>query len=110
LPSGGPNWGGGKFMSAGLGDGPEGAFHAALTGRFRKHYTEPPEAFGAAELEVVVSGQGSIRSFRLVRSSGSQKNDEAILQAAARVQGEGVGITPPENHARVVTVRFVPSS
>jgi len=45
-----------------------------------------------------------------VKSSGLQKNDQDILEAAARVQAEGIGSPPPQNHARLVTVRFIPSS
>jgi hypothetical protein len=81
-----------------------------VTGRFRKYYSEPPDSFGPAELELSVSGTGAVRSFRLVKSSGNAKNDQAILDAASHVQSEGVGVAPPENHARLVTVRFVPSS
>ncbi|HBZ71084.1 MAG TPA: hypothetical protein DEP35_15665, partial [Deltaproteobacteria bacterium] len=110
IGTGGVNWNGGKFTGDALGKGPEGAFHAAVTGRFRKYYTEPPEAFGPAELELHVTGTGAVRSFRLTKSSGLPKNDEAILAAAARVQAEGLGTSPPENRPRVVTVRFIPSS
>ncbi len=106
---GGINWEG-KFAGAGAFDGPEGAFHAAVTGRFRKYYREPSESFGAASLELQVGGQGSVESYRLVKSSGNPTNDQAILTAASRIQAEGVGIDPPENRGRVVTVRFVPSS
>lgn len=109
LGGGGASWSG-KFAGAGSFDGPEGAFHAAVTGRFRKHYSEPPEAFGAAELELSVTHEGSVRSYRLIRSSGNAHNDQAILQAAARVQAEGIGVQPPEERGRIVTVRFVPSS
>lgn len=105
---GGANWGG-KFAGAGFG-GPEGAFHAAVTGRFRKHYSEPPDPFGAAELEVTVGADGAVRAYRLVKSSGNAKNDQAILQAASRVQAEGLGIQPPEERGRIVKVRFTPSS
>lgn len=106
---GGTNWSG-KFAGADAFDGPEGAFHAAVTGRFRRHYVEPPEAFGPAELELKVTAKGSIDRYRLARSSGSEKNDQAILASAQRVQSEGLGVTPPEERARIVTVRFVPSS
>ena len=45
-----------------------------------------------------------------MKSSGSTKNDQAILAAASRVKAEGVGIDPPDNRGRIVTVRFVPST
>jgi len=109
IGSGGVNWNGGKFAGDSLGKGPEGAFNAAVTGRFRKYYSEPPEAFGPAELELAVTSTGAVSSYRLSKSSGLPKNDQAILEAAARVQAEGVG-PPPENHARRVTVRFIPTS
>jgi hypothetical protein len=110
IGGGGVNWNGSKFTGNSLGKGPEGAFHAAVIGRFRKYYSEPTEAFGAAELELKVTGTGAVQSYRLVKSSGLPKNDDAILAAAARVQAEGIGSPPPENHARLVTVRFIPSS
>jgi hypothetical protein len=110
IGGGGVNWNGGKFTGDSLGKGPEGAFHAAVVGRFRKYYSEPPEAFGSAELELRVTATGAVQSYRLVKSSGLQKNDAAILEAAARVQAEGIGSPPPQNHARLVTVRFIPSS
>lgn len=106
---GGTNWSG-KFVGADAFKGPEGAFHAAVTGRFRRHYIEPPEPFGPAELELKVTAQGGIDRYRLARSSGSERNDQAILASAQRVQSEGLGVTPPEERARIVTVRFVPSS
>jgi len=109
IGGGGTNWSG-KFAGADAFDGPEGAFHAAVTGRFRRYYVEPPEQFGPAELELRVSGRGAIDRYRLARSSGSERNDQAILVAAQRVQSEGLGITPPEERGRIVTVRFVPSS
>jgi len=110
IGGGGVNWNGGKFTGDSLGKGPEGAFNAAVTGRFRKYYSEPPEAFGPAELELKVTATGSVQSYRLVKSSGLGKNDAAILEAAARVQAEGIGSPPPQNHGRLVTVRFIPSS
>jgi len=110
IGTGGVNWNGGKFSGDALGKGPEGIFNAAVTGRFRKYYSEPPEAFGPAELELMVTGTGAVRSYRLTKSSGLAKNDQAILEAAAHVQADGVGSPPPENRPRVVTVRFVPTS
>jgi TonB family protein len=105
---GGTNWNG-KFAGDTFADGPEGAFRASVMGRFRKHYAEPPEQFGPAVLELKVGGTGDVRSYRLVASSGSPRNDQAILEAAAKVKTEGVS-TPPESKPRVVTVRFTPSS
>ena len=56
IGGGGVNWNGSKFSGDSLGKGPEGAFNAAVTGRFRKFYSEPSEAFGPAELELTVTG------------------------------------------------------
>jgi len=112
LPSiggGGSGWNSGKFVGDSLVKGPDGAFNASVMGRFRKHYHEPPETFGSAELELGVSGSGVVNSFRLVHSSGSPTNDQAILQAAQQVQTEGVS-APPDGKGRVVTVRFIPTS
>jgi hypothetical protein len=110
IGGGGVNWNGSKFSGDALGKGPEGAFNAAVTGRFRKYYTEPPESFGPAELELTVTGSGAVSAYRLVRSSGLPKNDQAILEAAAHVQADGLGTPPPENRGRRVTVRFIPTS
>jgi len=44
-----------------------------------------------------------------VKSSGSSRNDQAILSAAAQIQAEGLG-APPGGKGRAVTVRFLPSS
>jgi TonB family protein len=116
-PSAAPQIGGGGSVGSGWGgkfaggdfDGPEGAFHAGVMGKFRKYYPyeEAPDGAQSAELELVVSGDGKVRSYRLTRSSGSGDQDQAILSAAAKVQAEGTA-TPPEGKGRVVTVRFVP--
>lgn len=108
LGGGGTNWAG-KFAGGNSFDGPDGAFHAAVTGRFRQYYHEPPEPFQAAVLELSVGTDGTVRGYRLVSSSGNTNNDQAILVAAARVQSEGLGVVPPNDEARLVTVRFVPS-
>jgi periplasmic protein TonB len=109
IGGGGANWSGGKFVGDSLVNGPDGAFNAAIMGRFRKHYHEPPDSFASAELEIGVTGSGAIRSYRLLRSSGNPANDQAILTAAQAVQSEGVG-APPDGKSRIVTVRFIPTS
>lgn len=110
LGGGGASWSG-KF-SGGSFDGPLGAFHASVLGRFRKHWSEPDqrEQFQTAEIQLVVTGSGTVKSYRLLRSSGNQAIDRALLDVCAKVQAEGVG-QPPEEQRRgsVVTVRFVPA-
>jgi len=101
----GVNWNGGKF--AGGFEGPEGAFHAAVTASFRKYYKDPRENFGAAVLDLVVTGTGQVTSYRLLNSSGSSANDRAILEAAEHVKSDGVS-APPNGEGRHVTIRFTP--
>jgi len=105
---GGPNWSGGKFLGAGLGDGPEGAYRASLIAKFRKHYEEGHQDFGNAELRLAVNRQGAVTGYRLTQSSGNAENDRAILEAAAKLQQEGAGVPPAEKGA-IVTVRLYPS-
>jgi TonB family protein len=101
----GASWSG-KFAGGNF-DGPEGAFHAGVTRVFREAYQQPKTEFGAAEVELTVSGSGQVSSFRLAKSSGDATNDQALLAAARSVQSRGVP-TPPENKPRAVTVRFYP--
>ena len=101
----GANWTG-KFAGGSF-DGPEGAFHAGVTRLFREAYQQPQTNFGAAEVELTVSGSGQVSSFRLAKSSGDPTNDQALLAAASSVQSRGVP-APPESRARAVTVRFYP--
>ena len=101
----GGSWSG-KFAGGSF-DGPEGAFHAGVTRLFREAYQQPPANFGAAEVELTVSGSGKVSSFRLARSSGDATNDQALLAAARIVQQRGVP-APPENRPRAVTVKFYP--
>lgn len=101
----GVNWSGGIF--AGGFDGPDGAFNASVTARFRKYYHEPGDSFGSAQLQMVVTGRGQVSSYRLLRSSGDASNDRAILAAAEKVKDAGVA-APPKGKGRIVTVRFVP--
>jgi TonB family protein len=105
---GGPNWAGGKFLGAGLGDGPEGAYRASVIARFRKHYEDNKQEFGNAELRLAVNRQGAVTGYRLTQSSGNADNDRAILEAAARLQQEGAG-PPPADKGAIVTVRLYPS-
>jgi len=101
----GSSWGG-KFAGGNF-DGPEGAFHAGVTRLFREAYQQPSTSFGAAEIELTVSGAGAVQSFRLAKSSGDAADDQALLEAARKVQTRGVP-APPENKPREVTVRFLP--
>jgi TonB family protein len=101
----GTSWGG-KFAGGNF-DGPEGAFHAGVTRVFRDAYQQPKTDFGAAEVELTVSGSGQVSSFRLAKSSGDPTNDQALLAAARTVQSRGLP-APPESRPRAVTVRFYP--
>jgi TonB family protein len=109
IGGGGVNWAGGKFVGDSLVNGPDGAFNAGVMGSFRKHYHEPIDSFGSAELELGVSGSGAVNHYRLLRSSGNAANDQAILEAAQQVKSEGVS-APPDGKGRMVTVRFIPTS
>ena len=101
----GSSWSG-RFAGESF-DGPEGAFHAGVTRVFREAYQEPETSFGAAEVELTVTGSGAVRSFRLSKPSGDAANDQAILAAARSVQARGLP-APPENRARAVTVHLYP--
>lgn len=101
----GSSWGG-RFAGDGF-DGPDGAFHAGVTRAFRDAYREPQTTFGPAEVELNVAGTGHVRSFRLIRSSGDDDNDQALLDAARQLQSKGLP-APPESKARAVTVRLYP--
>ena len=78
-----------------------------MTRLFREAYQEPKTDFGAAEVELTVTGSGQVSSFRLAKSSGDPTNDQALLAAARSVQSRGVP-APPESKPRAVTVRFFP--
>jgi len=105
---GGPNWSGGKFISTGLGEGPEGAYRATIIAKFRKHYEESKQEFGNAELRLAVNRQGAVTAYRLTQSSGNAENDRAILDAASKLQQEGAG-PPPADKGTIVVVRLYPS-
>jgi TonB family protein len=74
---------------------------------FREAYQEPKTSFGPAELELTVAGDGQVRAYKLIKSSGESTNDQALLAAAQKVQTRGLP-APPENKPREVTVRFYP--
>lgn len=97
---------GGKFAAPSGSGGAVGAFNASVERRFRQYYKEPREEFGAAEVEVDVGAAGEVLTYRLARSSGSQSNDAAILEALAKLQKDGV-MRPPKG-ARTVTVKVTP--
>jgi periplasmic protein TonB len=98
---------GGKFAAPSGKGSAVGAFNAAVERRFRQHYKEPRDGFGAAELDVRVGAQGQVLSFQLARSSGSAGNDAAILAAAEQLKKGGV-TAPPKGRERVVTVKVTP--
>jgi TonB family protein len=97
---------GGKFAAPSGSGGAVGAFNASVERRFRQYYKEPREEFGAAEVEIDVGAAGEVLTYRLARSSGSQSNDAAILEALAKLQKDGV-MRPPKG-ARTVTVKVTP--
>jgi periplasmic protein TonB len=98
---------GGKFAAPSGKGSAVGAFNSAVERRFRQHYKEPHDNFGAAVLDVRVDGNGKVVSFQLARSSGNAGNDAAILAAAERLQQGGV-MAPPKGRERVVTVKVTP--
>jgi len=98
---------GGKFSAPSGGGGPVAAFNNSVERRFRQYYKEPRDAFGAAQLELRVGAQGQVLSYQLARSSGSAGNDASILDAAGRLQKDGV-IPPPKGKERIVLVKVTP--
>jgi protein TonB len=104
--SGGLHYGG-KFRAPSGSGGAAGAFNASVERRFRQYYKEPREEFGAAQLELRVGGRGEVLSYQIARSSGSATNDASILDAAAKLQREGVA-PPPKGRERLVTVKVTP--
>jgi protein TonB len=98
---------GGKFQAPSGGGGALGAFHASVQRRFRQYYKEPNQDFGGAEMEFEIGSEGAVRSYRMVRSSGNPLNDAALMDAAAKLQKDGVA-PPPEGQARRVQVKVTP--
>ena len=98
---------GGKFAAPTGKGSAVGAFNASVERRFRQHYKEPRDSFGAALLDVRVDGNGKVMSFQLAKSSGNAGNDAAILAAAEKLQQGGV-MAPPKGRERVVTVKVTP--
>jgi periplasmic protein TonB len=97
---------GGKFKAP-TGGGALGAFHASVQRRFRQYYKEPNQNFSGAEMEFEIGSEGAVRSYRMVRSSGNALNDAALMEAAAKLQKDGVA-PPPEGEARRVQVKVTP--
>ena len=71
----GPNWGGGKFAGAGLGDGPDAAFRIAAISKFRSCIKDNLENMGPGEVQRTGLGpappgteKGAIVSVRLYPS------------------------------------------
>ena len=81
-------------------------FDAVVTTRLNREVPQPRDPFQTAELELAVAGDGVVSAYRLVHSSGIAKRDRAILEAASRVQMEGLGASPPDAQPRVVSIRF----
>jgi protein TonB len=98
---------GGKFAAPAGGGGPIAAFNNSVERRFRQYYKEPRDQFGPAQLELRVGGQGQVLSYQLARSSGSAGNDASILEAAGKLQKDGV-IPPPKGEERIVLVKVTP--
>ena len=98
---------GGKFQAPTGGGGALGAFHASVQRRFRQYYKEPNQDFASAEMEFDIGSEGAVRSYRLVRSSGNPLNDAALMEAAEKLQKDGVA-PPPEGQARRVQVKVTP--
>jgi hypothetical protein len=99
---------GGKFAAPSGKGSAVGAFNASVERRFRQHYKEPRDNFGAAQLDVRVGAAGEVLSFQLARSSGNAGNDAAILSAAEKLQKGGGVMAPPKGRERVVTVKVTP--
>jgi protein TonB len=97
---------GGKFAAPSGSGGAVGAFNASVERRFRQYYKEPREDFGSAEVVLDIGAAGEVLTYRLARSSGSQSNDAAILEALAKLKQDGV-MRPPKG-AREVTVKVTP--
>jgi protein TonB len=98
---------GGKFSAPTGAGSAVGRFNASVERRFRQHYRDPRGEFGPAQLELRVGSRGEVVSYQLARSSGSAANDASILDAAARLQREGLP-TPPKGRERVVSVKVTP--
>lgn len=96
---------GGKYVAPE--GGKLGAFHASVERRFRQYYQAPSDEFQSFALELQVDAQGTIASYRLARSSGSEGNDKAVMLAASRLQRDGVA-PPPGGGSRHVTLKGTP--
>jgi periplasmic protein TonB len=98
---------GGRFQAPTGSGGAVGAFNASVERRFRQYYREPRDDFGAAQLELRVGSRGEVLSYQLARSSGSATNDASILDAAGKLQKDGV-MAPPKGRERIVLVKVTP--
>ena len=105
---GAPNWGGGKFLGSGLGDGPEGAYRAGAIAKFRSCFKDNMAEMGPGELRFAVDRQGAVKGFKLAASTGNADLDQEALRCAGELQRTGLGPPPAENGA-IVTVRLYPS-
>ena len=82
-------------------------FHGAVAGRIRKCNPPAPDQFNPVEVEFVFNRNGTVKSFRLARSSGNKATDEGVLRTAACVQSSGP-FELPEAKPLVVTVKMTP--
>jgi protein TonB len=98
---------GGKFAAPTGAGGAVGAFNASVERRFRQYYKEPRDDFSGAQLDLRIGGRGEVLSYQLARSSGNGANDTAILEAASKLQRDGVP-APPKGRERLVTVKVTP--
>lgn len=106
----GPNWGGGKFAGAGLGDGPDAAFRIAAISKFRSCIKDNLENMGPGEVRLAVDPQGSVKGFRMSVSTGNRDLDAELVRCAGEVQRTGLGPAPPGTEkGAIVSVRLYPS-
>lgn len=99
---------GGKFQGPSGGGGALGGFHSSVQRRFHQYYKDPNRDFSDAEMAFEIGSDGAVRSYRMVRSSGNSLNDAALMDAAAKLQRDGVA-PPPEGVARSVQVKVFPT-
>jgi hypothetical protein len=108
--AGGMNWSGGKFVDR-LGEGPLGAFHGCVIGRYRSCLGGWNELAKQVEFEVRLGANGKVVSSRMTRSSGSSDQDRVLNEALQCVQREFRCPLPADDSAagRVITVKLAPS-
>ena len=105
---GGPNWSGGKFLGAGLGDGPDGIYRASAIAKFRSCFKDNMAEMGPGEIRFAVSRAGAVKGFKMAASTGNSDLDQEALRCAGELQRTGLG-PPPADEGAIVTVRLYPS-